>query len=64
MLMMIKIRELIKVSKSNDEGMGVVEVAVIIVILLGLAIIFKNTISDVLDEILGAIKIDEIINGK
>ncbi len=41
----------------NDEsGMGTVEVILIIVVLIGLVIVFKKEISDIVDDIFKAIR--------
>lgn len=39
----------------DDEGAGVIEVAVIILILIGLALIFKEKVTELLDNIFGNI---------
>ncbi len=39
----------------EEEGAGVIEVAVIILILIGLALIFKEKVTELLDSIFGNI---------
>lgn len=48
---MMKIRRFIKDFWEDESGMGVVEVILIIVVLIGLVIIFKNQITGVVNEI-------------
>ncbi len=42
----------------NDEGIGVVEMILILVVLIGLVIIFKNQLSDLVDSIFSTITSD------
>lgn len=48
----------------NNEGMGVIEIILIIVVLVGLVLIFKEQIGDVVEEIFDAITsgISEVID--
>ncbi len=39
----------------ENEGAGVIEVAVIILILIGLSLIFKDKVTELLDNIFGSI---------
>ena len=47
-----RIRELVK----NEDGMGVVEIVLIILVLVGLALIFKNQITAIANGIYDSIK--------
>ena len=47
----MRIRRFMKEFWEDDSGMGVVEVILIIVVLIGLVIIFKNQITGVVNEI-------------
>ncbi|MDE6960678.1 MAG: hypothetical protein K2P27_07440 [Lachnospiraceae bacterium] len=49
--MRIRITQFIKDFWEDESGMGVVEVILIIVVLIGLVIIFKNQITGVVNEI-------------
>lgn len=49
---MNKVKELLK----NEEGMGVVEIVLIILVLVGLALIFKNQITAIANGIYNSIK--------
>ena len=49
--MRIRITQFIKDFWGDESGMGVVEVILIIVVLIGLVIIFKNQITGVVNEI-------------
>ncbi|HEX3021577.1 MAG TPA: Flp1 family type IVb pilin [Lachnospiraceae bacterium] len=42
----------------EEDGMGVVEIILIIVVLIALVIIFRDQITDIVTSILGAIKED------
>lgn len=48
---MMRIRRFMKDFWEDESGMGVVEVILIIVVLIGLVIIFKNQITGVVNEI-------------
>ena len=41
---------------ANDDGMGVVEIVLIILVLVGLALIFKNQITAIANGIYDSIK--------
>ncbi|NDL66695.1 Flp1 family type IVb pilin [Anaerotalea alkaliphila] len=43
----------------NEEGMGVIEIALIIVVLIGLAFLFKEHINQLLASILGQMRVDQ-----
>lgn len=45
--------EKLKESWEDETGASVIEVAVIIIILVGIAIIFKGNLQDFLEEIIG-----------
>lgn len=45
---------------SNDDGMGVVEVVLIIVVLIGLVLIFKTQINSIIKTLLTNIKNDAL----
>lgn len=47
----MKIRTLWRNFREDESGMGVVEVILIIVVLIGLVIIFKTQITEVVNEI-------------
>ncbi len=47
----MRIRRFMKDFWEDESGMGVVEVILIIVVLIGLVIIFKNQITGVVNEI-------------
>ena len=49
--MMNRMRNFWNVFWKNENGMGVVEVILIIVVLIGLVIIFKNQITGVVNDI-------------
>lgn len=51
---------------SNESGIGVVEIILILVILIGLVLIFKDEISQIVQNALDAISSDsgEIIDGE
>lgn len=51
-----KINTMIKQLKASESGMGVVEVILIILVLVGLAFIFKNQIYAIAQAIFGAIR--------
>lgn len=40
---------------SNDKGMGTVEVILIIVVLVGLVVLFKNQITDIVESLFSRI---------
>ena len=43
-------------SLKDESGMGVIEVVLIILVLVGLALVFKNQISGVADDVYQSIK--------
>ena len=47
--------ELLRRYRRNDDGMGTVEMILIIVVLIGLVIIFKDSISKLVKSIMGTI---------
>lgn len=53
-----------KVLFSRQEGIGVVEIILILVIIIGLVLIFREQITQILNDILDAITgdVDSIIN--
>ena len=51
MYMMMKLKDLLK----EEEGMGTVEIILIIVVLVGLVIIFKEQITEVVESIFSKI---------
>ena len=53
---MMKIRNTILKFLKNEEGMGVVEVVLIILVLVGLALLFKNQITTITNGIFTTIK--------
>ena len=52
----MKIRNTILKFLKNEEGMGVVEVVLIILVLVGLALLFKNQITTITNGIFTTIK--------
>lgn len=67
----IRVGYMIHKIKGNDEGMGTVELVLIIAVLVGLALMFKDTIVGFVTDVLGDIsgqqnnfKINNIKNGK
>lgn len=53
---MKKIKNKILNVLTDESGMGVVEVILIILVLVGLALVFKNQISTIANSIYGSIK--------
>ena len=51
-------KEKIKEILNDESGMGVIEVVLIILVLVGLAFVFKNQISGVANSIYTSIKTD------
>lgn len=49
-------KERIKKILKNEEGMGVIEVVLIILVLVGLAFVFKNQISSVANSVYTSIR--------
>ncbi len=49
------IRQLLRSYGRNEDGMGTVEMILIIVVLIGLVIIFKDSISKLVKSIMGTI---------
>lgn len=49
---------LLKEFWNNEDGVGVVEIILILVILIGLALIFKDTITEIVENIIDKIKND------
>ena len=45
------LKERMLVPLQNEEGVGLVEIALIILVIIGLAMIFKEKVTDLLDEI-------------
>ncbi len=50
------VKERVALFLSEEDGMGTVEVVLIIVVLVGLVLIFKNQISDIVNGIFETIK--------
>ena len=53
---MIKVKNKINEFIKNEEGMGVVEVVLIILVLVGLALLFKSQITGIANGIFRSIK--------
>ena len=53
---MTKIKNKIEKFLKNEDGMGVVEVVLIILVLVGLALLFKNQITGIANGIFRSIK--------
>ena len=51
-----KVKEEIMKFWNDESGMGTVEVILIIVVLIGLVIVFKTQISQIVDDIFSAIR--------
>lgn len=49
-------KERVKEILKNESGMGVIEVVLIILVLVGLAFVFKNQISSVANSVYDSIK--------
>lgn len=62
----MKLKQEIQEFWSNESGIGVVEIILILVILIGLVLIFKDEISQIVQNALDAISSDsgEIIDGE
>lgn len=62
----MKLKQEIQDFWSNESGIGVVEIILILVILIGLVLIFKDEISQIVQNALDAISSDsgEIIDGE
>lgn len=62
----MKLKQEIQNFWSNESGIGVVEIILILVILIGLVLIFKDEISQIVQNALDAISSDsgEIIDGE
>ena len=70
MIRLKSVMRYIKVNLKNEEGLGTVELVLIIAVLVGLALMFKGTIVEFVKSVLGDIsgqqesfKIDNISNG-
>ncbi|ROR23672.1 putative flagellin with Flp1-like domain [Mobilisporobacter senegalensis] len=61
---MNKFKELIEGFVKEEDGIGVVEIILILVILVGLVVIFKDNISDIVEDAFEAITgdTDEILD--
>lgn len=53
---MTKLKDKIKKILQDESGMGVVEVVLIILVLVGLALVFKNQITAIANGIYGSIR--------
>ena len=53
-----KIREVVDSFREDQSGIGVVEIILILVILIGLVLIFKNEISSIVSAAFNAIKLN------
>ena len=53
-----RIRESFTDAGSDDRGIGVVEVILILVVLIGLVVIFRDQLTDIINSIFGRIAED------
>lgn len=54
--MRVKVKNLLNRIIHNESGMGVIEIVLIILVLVGLALVFKNQISGVANGVYSSIK--------
>ena len=50
------LKNIMKVLRKEESGMGVIEIVLIILVLVGLALVFKNQISGVANGVYDSIK--------
>ncbi len=55
---MVKMKDVAEHFKEDDSGIGVVEIILILVILIGLVLIFKNEITSIISSAFNSIKLN------
>ncbi len=56
--LIMKMKEIAESFKEDQQGIGVVEIILILVILIGLVLIFKNEISSIVSSAFDSIKLN------
>ncbi len=57
----MRIRHRLMEPLTNEDGLGIVEIALIIIIIIGLAFMFKEKVEVLLEELFGAMEYSEFM---